>query len=682
MNSPNSRDDSTALRYVPALDGIRAIAIVGVLVFHVSPQPLSGGFTGVDVFFVLSGFLITSILLRDLGRDRFSLSEFYLRRIQRLLPNITVTVLAVLALWHVWMLPSAARQAGAHGLWSLFNLSNFYVWKFLGGYWGDAAEAAPFTHMWSLGVEEQFYLLFPVSLALLVRSQPQRTFAWLSAATLVSFAACVVGTNSFASATFYLLPTRLWELLLGALVAVHRTRTLAAARLSPRTREALGGLGLAAIGVGYVLIDEGRGFPGVLALMPTLGTVLLLLAVVDEGTHIGRWLSHPLLVRTGLLSYSLYLWHWPLIIFGRSQAELNGFSGLLGAGVGALASIVVAVGVFFAVERPLRRRGPGRRRRLATIAAGVLLAAVVSGVLAARSATIDPDDRFAPATFSGKLFDTGRTANVDPASAARYADVMFARPPDRDADSWRTGGIVHRYGGGDPQVVVLGSSQALMYARLIDDLCREQGLSVAFLTVDEGAPVFFNTGVSANFPTQSIAREFDAARRHWLRTWRPEAIVVVDRWDQRARRGFGSRLREFLAEVSPLAGRVLFVAQIPVIAHAEHVNLRELALWRANADGMLPRLEADKEDEARRKVAAVAEAETKTFPKLRVLRADLPFYRDDGSVRYAEGRDFYYADDDHLTDEGADVVRTLFAKAIAEAHRAAAPGSKPVGVSR
>ena len=354
----------------------------------------------------------------------------------------------------------------------------------------------------------------------------------------------------------------------------------------------------------------------------------------------------------------------------------------MGAGAGALASIVVAAGVFFAVERPLRRRGPGRPRRPTIIAAGVFLAAVVSSILATRSATIDPEDRFAPATFSGKLFDTGRAANVDSPSAARYADVVFARPPARDVDSWRTGGVVHRYGGGDPQVVVLGSSQALMYARLIDDLCREQGLSVAFLTVDEGAPAFFNTGVSANFPTQAIAREFDAARRHWLRTWRPEAIIIVDRWDQRARRGFVSRFREFLAEVSPLAGRVLFVAQVPVIAHAEHVNLRELALWRASADGTLPRLEADQGDEARRKVVAVGEAEAKVFRKLRVLRADLPFYREDGSVRYAEGRDFYYADDDHLTDEGADVVRTLFAKAIAEAHRAAVAGPGPSGLPR
>ena len=176
MSPPTPRDPAP-IPYVAALDGIRALAIAAVLVFHASPSTLPGGFTGVDVFFVLSGFLITSILLRDIARGSLALGEFYLRRIQRLAPNVVLTVLVVLALWHAWMLPSAARQAGAHGLWSLANLANFYVWRHLGGYWGDAAEAAPFTHLWSLGVEEQFYLFLPALLALLVRRRPERALS-------------------------------------------------------------------------------------------------------------------------------------------------------------------------------------------------------------------------------------------------------------------------------------------------------------------------------------------------------------------------------------------------------------------------------------------------------------------------------------------------------------------------
>lgn len=174
-----------------------------------------------DVFYVLSGFLITSIVLHDIREGSFSIREFYLRRIQRLLPNIVVTVLAVLLLWSIFMPASTARQTGRHGLWTLFNLSNIYVWRNLGGYWGDAAEWAPLTHTWSLGIEEQFYLLFPGTLLLLARFQPSRVRFWLMVATALSFGICLYGTHSHPVATFYLLPTRVWELLFGAVLATH-----------------------------------------------------------------------------------------------------------------------------------------------------------------------------------------------------------------------------------------------------------------------------------------------------------------------------------------------------------------------------------------------------------------------------------------------------------------------------
>lgn len=176
-----------------------------------------------DAFFVLSEFLIASIILRDILEGSFSIRESYLRRIQRLLPNTVVTVLAVLLLWTLFLPPSTAIQAGYHGLWTLFNLSDIYIWRNLGGCWGDAVEWAPLTHTWSLGIEKQFYLFFPGSLLLLARFQPSRLSSWLAVATALSFGICLYGTRSHPTATFYLLPTRVWELLLGAVLAAYRT---------------------------------------------------------------------------------------------------------------------------------------------------------------------------------------------------------------------------------------------------------------------------------------------------------------------------------------------------------------------------------------------------------------------------------------------------------------------------
>ena len=144
-----------------AIDGLRGIAILAVWLFHLHPPLLPGGFLGVDAFFVLSGFLIQGLVATDLESGRFSFREFYLRRALRLLPNATLTILATLALWNLCLPPNAAIQPGLHGLFTLANLSNLFVWKHLGSYWGEAAENAPLTHFWSLGIEEQFYLFFP-----------------------------------------------------------------------------------------------------------------------------------------------------------------------------------------------------------------------------------------------------------------------------------------------------------------------------------------------------------------------------------------------------------------------------------------------------------------------------------------------------------------------------------------
>ena len=205
--------------YSAPLDGLRAIAILAVLVFHVAPTALPGGFTGVDVFFVLSGFLIASIIRHDVVDGSFTLREFYTRRLQRLLPNVVLTVTAVVLLWWMLLPSSAARQAAAHGLWALVSLSNVFVWRDLGSYWGNAAESAPLTHTWSLGVEEQFYLLFPALFALALR-RSRRPALWVGAVAAASAIWCAGWGSRDPAATFYLLPSRVWGLLAGVLLSL------------------------------------------------------------------------------------------------------------------------------------------------------------------------------------------------------------------------------------------------------------------------------------------------------------------------------------------------------------------------------------------------------------------------------------------------------------------------------
>lgn len=662
--------------YLASLDGIRAIAIIAVLIFHVSPVALRGGFTGVDVFYVLSGFLITSIILHDIREGSFSLREFYARRIQRLLPNVVVTVLAVILLWTLLMPPSTARQTGTHGLWTLFSLSNIYIWKNLGGYWGSAAEWAPLTHTWSLGIEEQFYLIFPSALLLLARFQSGRLKLWLILATAISFGLCLYESYLHPTSTFFLLPTRLWELLLGAVLAAHRT-SLAGRQNHPanqsgvRAREAMGWAGLLMFAAGFFLISGDCVFPGWVSLAPTVGTVLLLVSVTAGESRVSRMMSLPFMVKIGALSYSIYLWHWPLITLGKIEADLYGIPRLAGAVAGGIAGLVLAALAYYFVEQPLRKRGPGRPMRFAAIGAGFSLVAACAFFVSAQHPVADRLGHFDPPAFCGKLYDAGRPAETDPSKSVRYYDVQFPPLPARPKDAWKTGGIIHSYGGGNPKVVVLGSSHALMYSRLIDDICREMGLSVAFLGVDAGTPAFFETKVNPNFATSQEAAEFDEARKKWLKEWHPEAVIAIDRWDllPGAQQEFDGKLHAFLKVVSPLAGRVIFVSQIPVLRGGGDVNLREFVSWRMGKSKDLPRLETDDKEGLRKRIVAKTIAAEPDFANLRVLRPDLPFYNQDGSILYASGRTFYYADDNHLTDAGTEVVRKLFRQAIAEAHQ-------------
>lgn len=578
-------------------------------------------------------------------------------------------------------------QTGWHALWAALNLSDVYVWKNLGGYWGDSAEWAPLTHTWSLGIEEQFYLVFPAALLWLARRQPGRVVLGLTAALGVSFGLCLAGTwqPSLATATFYLLPTRGWELLLGAVLAAHfNPLSSPAAPATPKMapgwrREAAGWLGLALIVAGFLAVNERMAFPGLAALVPTVGTALLLFSISQGESRVSRILSTPVMTGIGKLSYSLYLWHWPLIILGRTQAEMRGFSPLAGAAAGGAVGCLLACGAYVWVERPLRLRqrdehpqpAAGRAAwQLKVTAAGfaaVMLASVSLAMHTGRPPTAAPFDTV---SFHGELYDVVRQADVPENRGARYHDVHFPTVPPRAKDIWRSGGIRHEYGGKRPQVVVVGSSHALMYGRLIDDICRGMGLSVAFLCADS-TPAFFVSWPTAGLPTEETAREFDATRKKWLQEWRPEALIVVDKWDQWEPHGSGfiRKVRTFLKEVTPLAGRVLWVTQPPVIQGGAMINVRDLAVSRMRFQGQLPRLEVDALDRFRQYTVATARSAAAEFPNVSLLRVDDLFYdKAQGSARYADGRTFYYADDDHLSDQGVELVRPLFQTALAEAH--------------
>ena len=421
------------MRYEPSLDGVRALAILGVLIFHIRPVWLEGGFTGVDVFFVLSGYLITSVILHDIRDKDFTMREFYTRRIQRLLPNAALTVLVTVLISRLFLLPSSSVAVADHGLFTLFNLSNFFILENVGGYWGANSGSTPLLHTWSLAVEEQFYLFFPAILSLFLLVRQGRLFALILGLTLASFGLSLLFLHSHPSGTFYMLPTRAWEPLLGAVLAAYRLspdarKPLRMTGLS-RSAEALGWAGLAAIGSGFFLITESEGFPGWVALIPTLGTLAVLISIADGKTRLAQWLSAAPMVLIGKLSYSLYLWHWPMIVMGRNYAALMGYPRVAGTLVGAALGIGFAVIAYQIIEKPLRKRGEGRKQRLLLIGALTLLSALTCLVISWQGSRLNLLEHFDRPSFRGLAYDAVATGDTRVlAASVRYRRLVFSGP--------------------------------------------------------------------------------------------------------------------------------------------------------------------------------------------------------------------------------------------------------------
>ena len=342
------------MTYRPDIDGLRALAVLAVLIFHAFPSALPGGFVGVDIFFVISGYLITGILLRQLEVGQFSLAHFYAQRIKRIFPALATVLIFCLCVGWIALTSGEYKQLGRYTAGGAAFLNNFLFWRDA-GYFDAAAATKPLLHLWSLAIEEQFYLIWPL-LLLACHTLPQATLKTRSKAVLIGVIFCTSLVYSYQlmsrdlTANFYSPLARFWELIVGAALAYWHSR-LPMLKLSERIGLLLAVLGIGLLLISMALIDQTRAFPGLWALLPTLGTACLIVA--GSTTYINRqWLASRPLVWIGIISYPLYLWHWPLLTFARifeGQTPSTTVRSIL-----LLASVGLAFLTYQFIERPIR----------------------------------------------------------------------------------------------------------------------------------------------------------------------------------------------------------------------------------------------------------------------------------------------------------------------------------------
>lgn len=335
------------MKYRADIDGLRGIAVLSVVAFHIFPYKITGGFIGVDVFFVISGFLISSILFASLDRGDFSIVEFYDRRIRRIFPSLITVVLASLVFGWFVLLSDEYQQLGKHVVGGASFISNLLL-SSENGYFGNAAESKPLLHLWSLAIEEQFYIFWPLLLGF-AHKRKWNFLPMMAVVAIGSFVANIYMVDSNPTATFYWPIFRFWELIIGGILA---SITLHYPQFLNRYRNAQSFVGFGLLAIGFVAIDKYSQFPGWWALLPTLSAFLLLAAGPTAWIN-KAVLSNKILVWFGLISYPLYLWHWPLISFAKIlEGSIDGKPKLKIALL--LASVLLAWLTYRFIEKPLR----------------------------------------------------------------------------------------------------------------------------------------------------------------------------------------------------------------------------------------------------------------------------------------------------------------------------------------
>ena len=357
------------MKYRSDIDGLRALAVIPVLLYHAGIPGVPGGFVGVDIFFVISGYLICGMIDGDIRRGTFSLGNFYKRRILRILPALFVMFLVTSVLAYVYCLPVELEDYSKSLASAVGSVSNIYF-AATAGYFDAPAETKPLLHTWSLGVEEQFYLIAPLLMLFAYRALPKRAWLLFAAVAALSFVAAVAISYRNTTFVFYLTPFRAWELALGALLSIGVFPALQ----TEFGRSSCGAIGMLLL-LGAIFLGSSSSPLLLMTALASVGAVLVIASSEHGISWVGRLLSLRPIVFIGLISYSLYLWHWPLIVFQRTDGLL-GVSGEMTK----LALIVVSIGIAWLswkyVEMPFRSRARGASRALVFGTASVAMASV------------------------------------------------------------------------------------------------------------------------------------------------------------------------------------------------------------------------------------------------------------------------------------------------------------------
>ena len=499
------------MNYRREIDGLRALAILPVIFFHAGFDTFSGGFVGVDVFFVISGYLITSIILAEKQAGTFSLINFYERRARRILPALFFVMAVSIPFAWLWLLPNDIRDF-SQSLVAVSVFASNILFLRESGYFDTAAELKPLMHTWSLAVEEQFYVLFPLFLLLAWRLGKRWVIGLLVAIAIISLAVAQWGAFNKPAATFFLLPTRGWELLIGAFVAFYCSAVKTTAENVASNNiiyQAGSAIGLAMILYSVFAFDKNTPFPSLYALVPTIGTALVILVAYPQ-TAIGALLGNKAFVGIGLISYSAYLWHQPLFAFARHRALTE--PSVLVLLFLSFAAFLLAYFNWRFVEQPFRKRERVGREKMVVMSCFITVAVLLIGLYGHLT--------------NGNVFysnvDAKRLAEIEHRirinhGLSEVCDDIFTLAAECRTDD-------------EPEVLLWGDSYAMHLMQGL--IASKPDLKIIQMTVSVCGPIFDIAPINAEY-TETWGRgclQSNDRVHEWIKSKKTLKYAVLSSW--------------------------------------------------------------------------------------------------------------------------------------------------------
>lgn len=645
------------LKYRPEIDGLRALAVLPVILFHHGYEWIRGGFGGVDVFFVISGYLISLIILKKEYAGEFSIKDFWLRRARRILPALSGVVAACMALGFFLLFRMDWKPLGDQGLSVFSMLANFKMRALTGNYWGPNTSEIPLLHTWSLAVEEQFYLFYPFVLILLARKFKDRATHVIILGGVISFVIGITLTRVAPAAAFYLLPSRAWELAAGSILAFLSYRR-SAGFCQYRFANLFSIIGLCLVVASYFFIDEKRGFPGWQAILPVTGSVAVL-AFTAKDRLVGRLLCVRPLRYIGEISYSLYLWHWPVIVYHHLLSlQSNAVAPKL---LLILISVILAVVSYHLVEKPIRFSANGNK-----YVVGMALVGLGSSAMLYLWPIHYDFTSFSPTVWKGRVYDVTPTQHPwDAFMTNRMEGITVPQRDENPSSRFTNEGFLKKYGGPAPEVVVLGDSHALMWCGTIDSICQDLGLTVSFFAADGTSP-------SISVPPVELSTRFFSGHEKFL--WdsarlraidqKPKVVIVATPYSYNRN---GEELDKLVKIIERGGSKCLFIEQPPLLPIGDKNALAYCADFvRKYGKQSEIRLRPGEPQKWQAGKKILEDLCLKNDSAKMIQVSDL-FFTNDGDVVMMEDSHLLYIDDDHLSEYGAQKAKERIRNSLMKA---------------